>query len=119
MNAADIKSKTASITLLDGKERHLRFTLNALAELELRYGSIEEAFNKLESGGSVIALRTILWAGLVWEDPDLTEKGVGDLIDLAYMQEMTEALGSALEADMPQSNDDAAALPSGDSPNLQ
>lgn len=101
MNVKDVKSKSVPLVLMDGKERHLRFTLNALAELEDRYGSVEAAFNKVEQENSVAALRFVLWAGLCWEDEELTERMVGDLIDLNYMQEMIEKLGNALDCDMP------------------
>lgn len=101
MNVKDVKSKSVPLVLMDGKERHLRFTLNALAELEDKYGSVEAAFNKVEQESSVTALRFVLWAGLMWEDEELTEKQVGDLIDLNYMQEMIETLGVALDGDMP------------------
>ena len=101
MNVKDIKSKSVPLVLMDGKERHLRFTLNALAELEDKYGSVEAAFNKVEQENSVAALRFVLWAGLSWEDDELTERTVGDLIDLNYMQEMIEKLGNALDGDMP------------------
>lgn len=101
MNIKDVKSKTVPLILMDGKERHLRFTLNALAELEDKYGSVEAAFNKVEKENSVSALRYVLWAGLMWEDDTLTERQVGDLIDLNYMQEMITTLGVALDGDMP------------------
>lgn len=101
MNIKDVKSKTVPLILMDGKERHLRFTLNALAELEDKYGSVEAAFNKVEKENSVSALRYVLWAGLMWEDDELTEKQVGNLIDLNYMQEMITTLGVALDGDMP------------------
>jgi hypothetical protein len=120
MNVQDIKSKTVPLVLQDGKERHLRFTLNAMAELEEKYGSIEKAFERVEKNSSVVALRFILWAGLIWEDPDLTEREVGDLIDIAYMQELIGTLGSALNSDMPtpeQSNTGAGKLIEGGSPN--
>ena len=101
MNIKDVKSKTVQLILMDGKERHLRFTLNALAELEDKYGSVEAAFNKVEKENSVSALRYVLWAGLMWEDDELTDKQVGNLIDLNYMQEMITTLGVALDGDMP------------------
>jgi hypothetical protein len=116
MNAADVKAKTVAITLQDGKERHLRFTLNALAELEERFGSTEAAFSKVENESSVVALRAILWAGLLWEEPDLTEFDVGNLIDINYMSEMLSTLTAALSADMPDTS--AGKLPAGDSPNV-
>ncbi len=101
MNIKDVKSKTVPLILMDGKERHLRFTLNALAELEDKYGSVEAAFNKVEKENSITALRYVLWAGLMWEDDTLTEEQVGDLIDLNYMQEMITTLGVAFDGDMP------------------
>ena len=72
-----------------------------MAELEDKYGSVEAAFNKVEQDNSVAALRFVLWAGLSWEDDELTERTVGNLIDLNYMQEMIEKLGKALDSDMP------------------
>lgn len=99
-NIADVKSKTISITLSDGIPRTVRFTLNALAELEDRYGSVQAAFDKLEKENSMKALRCILWAGFIHETPDLTEHEVGDLIDVAYMQELVGSLNKALEQDL-------------------
>lgn len=101
MNLADVKEKTVPIVLQDGKERHLRFTLNALALLEEKYGSVDKAFELVQSGNSIIGLRYLLWAGLSWEDDDLTEKDVGNLIDIGYMSEMMEKLGFALDSSLP------------------
>lgn len=100
-NVALVKRKAIKITLNDGVEREVKFTLNALAELEDKFGSVDAAFEKLEKENSMKALRTILWAGFLHENPDLTEQQVGNLIDLAYMQDLMETLGNALEQDMP------------------
>ena len=100
-NLTDVKSKAIKITLTDGVERTIKFTLNAMAELEDRYGSVEEAFKQLDNN-SIKAVRCILWAGLIHEDPDLTEQQVGNLIDIQYMQELMESLGTAFDADMPK-----------------
>ena len=100
-NLTDVKSKAVKITLTDGVERTIKFTLNAMAELEDRYGSVEEAFKQLDNN-SIKAVRCILWAGLIHEDPDLTEQQVGNLIDIQYMQELMESLGTAFDADMPK-----------------
>ena len=99
-NIADVKPKTIKIALSDGVQRTVRFTLNALAELEDRYGSVQTAFDKLEKENSMKALRCILWAGFLHESPDLTEQEVGNLIDIAYMQELVGSLNSALEQDL-------------------
>lgn len=100
-NVKDVKSKAVKITLTDGVERTIKFTLNALAELEDRYGSVDEAFKQLDNN-SIKAVRCILWAGLIHEDPDLTEQQVGNLIDIQYMQELMASLGEAFDADMPE-----------------
>jgi len=100
-NLKDVKSKAVKITLLDGVERSVKFTLNAMAELEDRYGSVNEAFRKLEEENSVKALRCVLWAGFLEDEPEITERQVGSLIDLAYMDELMQTLGQAFERDMP------------------
>lgn len=106
-NVADVKSKTVKITLNDGVERTLKFTLNALAELEDKFGSVQAAFDKLEKENSMKALRAVLWAGFIHESPNLTELEVGNLIDMAYMQELVETLGEAFEQDMAKEADGA------------
>ena len=104
-NVADVKSKTVKITLNDGVERTIKFTLNALAELEDKFGSVQAAFDKLEKENSMKALRAVLWAGFLHEDPNLTELAVGNLIDIAYMQELVDSLGEAFEQDMNKAAD--------------
>ena len=99
-NVKDVKAEAVKITLTDGVERTIKFTLNAMAELEDRYGSVDEAFKQLDNN-SIKAVRCILWAGLIHEDPDLTEQQVGNLIDIQYMQDLMTSLGSAFDADMP------------------
>ena len=102
-NVQDVKSKNVEITLKDGVKRTLVFDLNAMAELEDRYGSIDEAFAMLDKN-SIKAIRCILWAGLIHEDPDLTEQKVGSLIDMQYLQDLMGSLGEAFNQDMPVAN---------------
>lgn len=99
-NLKDVKQQTNKITLKDGIERNMCFTLNAMAELEDKYGSVEEAFAQLDKG-SIKAIRAVLWAGLIHESPDLTEQQVGNLIDIQYLQELVEKMGNAIGSDLP------------------
>lgn len=99
-NLKDIKSKNVKITLLDGVERTIRYDLNAMAELEDKYGSVDAAFETLNTN-SVKALRYILWVGLMHEDENLTEQKVGSLIDITSMAAIMSTLGEAFDADMP------------------
>lgn len=109
-NVKDIQNKPIKITLTDGVERTIRFTLNAMAELEDKYGTVDAAFEQLDKG-SIKAVRFILWAGLIHEDPDLTEQQVGNLIDIQYMQSLMTSIGTAFDADMP-------AVPEAQNPNV-
>ena len=99
-NIAEVKGQTIKITLTDGIPRTIKYTLNALAELEDRYGSVEAAFDKLEKENSMKALRCILWVGFLHESPELTEMEVGNLIDVAYMQDLVSSLHEALDRDL-------------------
>lgn len=112
-NLRDAKPRVKTITLNDGVEREIRFTLNAMAELEDRYGSVDAAFKALDSG-SIKAARCVLWAGLLDSDESLTEQQVGKLIDIQLMNQLMEDLGAALGDDMPEKDEadnKAAGLP--------
>lgn len=101
-NLREVKPRVKTITLNDGVERELRFTLNAMAEMEDKYGSVDAAFKKLDEG-SIKAARLILWAGLLhYEDESLTEKQVGNLIDLQSMQKIMKSMTEAMMEDMPE-----------------
>lgn len=98
-NLKDVRSKGTPITLNDGVERELKFTLNALAEMEDRYGSVDEAFKQLDNG-SIKAVRFVLWAGLMHNDDSLTERQVGNLIDTQCMEGIMKQLSAAFDNDM-------------------
>lgn len=111
-NVRDVKPRIKTITLKDGVEREICFTLNAMAEMEDKYGSVDAAFKKLDEG-SIKAARFIMWAGFLHlEDASLTEQRVGNLIDLDLMNDIMKSLGEALGEDMPQQPDEGdPALP--------
>lgn len=99
----DVRSKPVSVML--DKERHLRFDLNAFAEIEELYGSVDDAMAALEKG-SIKALRAILWAGLIHEEldgnenPKITPRQVGSLIEVKDLpmlsKKIEEAIGTGL-----------------------
>lgn len=109
-NVNDAKSKGTPITLNDGVERELSFTLNALAEMEERYGSVDAAFEALDAG-SIKAVRFVLWAGLMHTDDNLTERQVGNLIDTKCMADIMKQLSAAFENDMPDKSGEGASNP--------
>ena len=79
---------------LGGKERHLKYDLNAIAEIGERLDitiSFENFVKDLMSTQIPFsALRVILWAGLRHEDPDLTPEQVGAWVDLDNMQQVMD-----------------------------
>lgn len=71
-NVKAIKKASSNTIELGGKERTLQFDMNAYAELEERFGSIEKAMKQLQKGG-MKDIRTILWVGLIHEEAVLDE----------------------------------------------
>ena len=82
------------VKILLDKERKIKFTLNSLCELEDQAGI---ALSDLSEVKSVKAIRAILWAGLIDEDPSLTIEQVGKLITLDKIQEVSDSIREAFE----------------------
>ena len=100
-NLKDVSSKAVKITLSDGVERELRYTLNAMAEMEDRYGSVDATFEALNKN-SMKAVRFVLWVGLMDSDPGLTEQQVGSLIDTRVLPDIMRTVEHAFDNDMPE-----------------
>lgn len=108
----DIRPKAVHITLADCKCRTIKFDLNAFAELEKRYGSVEKAMNILQEG-SVTGLRNILWAGLIHDeaiiDPltgeptgyNITPYSIGSMIEPSSIQAVSIKLSEAIMSTLP------------------
>lgn len=107
-NLNDARAKAIKITLSDGVEREVRFTLNAMAELEDRYGSVEAAFDALENN-SMKAVRCVLWAGLLHTEENLSEQQVGNLIDVTCMNDLMRSMTEAFDVAMPDAPKEAQA----------
>lgn len=90
---------------LDGP-RSLKFDLNAFAELEEKFGTMDAAFQAMQKG-SLKAARTLLWAGLLHEDETLTEKRVGGMVTLANLSGIMDSITSALTSAMPDGGEAA------------
>ena len=84
------------------KERHLKFDLNALCEIEILTG---QSFSDLDA--SMQTIRIVLWAGLIHEDADLTLQDVGKLIHGGNLAEVNRAVSEAFGATMPDGDADA------------
>lgn len=90
-----------------GREFTMRFGINALCELEDRFGkSAVEVANDLNGEAvSVGSLRAVIWCGLQEYHEDLTEKDVGRIIDDLGIEEVGPLLGRAFQAAFPDTPD--------------
>lgn len=129
-NVDSVKAKSTPIEL-DGGTYHLKFDLNAFAELEEKYGSLREALKALggeeeldEEGKPIIitvkdkdtgierkvpsrkvsikGLRAIFWAGLLHENPKMSEREAGALLNISDMTYLATKLTEAIKAAMPK-----------------
>ena len=92
----------------NGKAYVIRFTTNALCDLETALNmGINEFFQLIrtrELSGQSLTLkeiRTVLWAGLHESYEDLTPRDVGNIIDGAGMLVAMDAIRKALTAAFP------------------
>ena len=80
---------------LGGKPRQLKYTLWAVGEIgerlgiKLRLSHINE--DLLSTPLPLRALTTILWAGLIHAEPELTEREVGGWVDQDNVREVLDA----------------------------
>ncbi|MCW2278739.1 hypothetical protein [Heliophilum fasciatum] len=77
------------------KPRNLRYTLNALAEIEDKLGVNVGEMDGANLG--IKAIRVILWAGLIHEDTELTETQVGEMVDFENFAQVQEKIAAAFE----------------------
>lgn len=108
-NLGQIKNKTFEIEI-GGQKRELKFDLNAFADLEEHYDSIEDLFKRLEKG-QMSALRAFLWAGLQHESrpapgkvpkQKLSLEDVGALVDFESMTKMFNQMQNAIKDSLPE-----------------
>lgn len=101
-----------SIGEFGGKQRYIRFDLNAFAEMETIFGSMEEAQERLK-GGSMKDIRTVLWLGLIWDEVVLDEVTgepirytisqyqVGSWLTTLNLEEVMKKLQDAISGSLP------------------
>ncbi|MBD1372497.1 hypothetical protein IC620_09020 [Hazenella sp. IB182357] len=80
------------------KQRRLKFTMNALSELEDVMG---KPVTELGNVG-MKELRALLWAGLIHQNPDLTLQEAGDLMDLENIEYIGEKVAEAMNLAFPK-----------------
>lgn len=69
----DVKQNIDAVTMeLGGKVRTIQFDMNAFAELENRFGTVQKAMKELQKG-RMNDVRLILWTGLIHEEAVVDE----------------------------------------------
>lgn len=83
------------------RPREILMDLNAFVIAEEKLGSIDNAFQGLQKR-SLKAVHVLLYAGLVHEDEELTEKQAGRLVGLGNLNAVITAISEALASNVPQ-----------------
>lgn len=111
-SVTEVRRTPVTVTL-GGEERTLKYDMNAFAEIENKYGSIDAAFSNLERG-RLTDVRTLLWAGLI-HDQAVIDETTGDVIkynitpfqvgqwieNIGMLEGLSLKLSEALTKDMP------------------
>ena len=96
-----------TIDLGDGVEREIEFSLNAMADLEDKYGTVENAFNKMQEN-NIAAIRFLLWALLNNGEQEISEREIGRIINLRNLDSLMSAVMDYMEEAMPGFSADVA-----------
>lgn len=98
MKAKELKNITATLNL--DKERKIAFDLNAIAELEDKYGDLDKAVDALNKA-KVKDIRFFLYAAMCSYE-DLTEKEVGRIVNVENLNHVAEELVKIFNNSMPE-----------------
>lgn len=108
----DVRNFDKVVVALGGKDRVLQYDMNAYAELENKFGSVEKAMNQLQ-GGKIKDVRLILWVGLIHEEAvideetgepikyNITPYQVGSwILNPSMLKDVSEKIGKAMSQGM-------------------
>jgi hypothetical protein len=107
MSIDDVSYEGVEVKL--DKVRHIKYTFAGMRIILKKYGSLQKALNVLSEMESsditeegLDALSTLIYAGLIHEDEELTQKKVENIIDFRNITKLTEALTKALSGSLPE-----------------
>lgn len=83
------------------RERHMVFDLDAFCI----YQEITSRNPFVSPPISPVEIRALLYSALKWEDADLTVEAVGKMVHVGNLRSVSEKVGAALAAAMPQPGD--------------
>src|SRR5690349_20967223 len=99
------------------RERELNFDLNAMVTLEEEFG-VDTTQPGAFRMGNLKELRRLLWIGLLYEDPAITEQEAGHLVHLGNIEAVGQAIRQGLSQALVESPPgEAGEASEGDDPN--
>lgn len=116
MALEEIRNDMYSIGVFEGKERFVKFDLNAFAEMEKIYGSMDAA-NEALSKGTMKDIRQILWLGLIHDQAvldevtgepvkyNITTYQVGSWLTTSNMKTVMKKLMDAINGALPEDDE--------------
>ncbi|WP_054767323.1 hypothetical protein [Lysinibacillus parviboronicapiens] len=105
-NKAEVMKDKGVKIELSGKEFEVKFDLNALCNLQDKFGNMTKAFDGLNQQ-DFKKIRSLLHVGLAnGENIDITENEVGALITMKNISTVTDALTQAFSDAMPSTDEE-------------
>ena len=106
----DISLKEQKVEIeIGGKTRTLLYDMFAFAELEKEYGDLAGVQAALGMG-SIKSIMTMLRAGLLHEDENITIKEIGHGMNLRNLQDVVEKITIAIVNSLPQPEEGAESV---------
>lgn len=99
--AKEVMSKGVELEL-DGKKYLIRYTMNSMIEMEDRFGSVENIGKLQTENPSLKTIRFLIWLGLQYKHPELTEEDIGNMIDMTEMPMIAETIHKAFKDSQPE-----------------
>lgn len=119
-SVSEIRNSLTKI-MLGGEERVLKYDMNAYAELENKYGSVDAALSSLDKG-RITDVRQLLWAGLI-HDQAVIDEDTGDVLkytltphtvggwisDISMLKDVVGKVADAITNGMPEMTEEEVA----------
>lgn len=108
MTGADLREDNGKITL-NGKEYHLEYDMNAMCDIEEKYGTFDAAMKKMSSMDSskpiMKDLRFMFWKALQHSEPEITEERAAWMITMHNLNDVMMAVNAAMSTSQPDSEE--------------
>ena len=108
MTGADLRGDNGKITL-NGKEYHLEYDMNAMCDIEEKYGTFDAAMKKMSSMDSnkpiMKDLRFMFWKALQHSEPEITEERAAWMITMHNLNDVMMAVNAAMSTSQPDSEE--------------